>query len=123
MREEAALGPLTLLRQLERSYKEIIEAGLQYHARLPSLSQRARGKPKQRPGKNLLDRLKEKQTCVLWFLYHSAVPFTNNQAEQDIRMVKLKQKVSGCFRTSRGGQMFCRIRSYLSTARKQCWQI
>jgi len=115
--------PASIARQIERSYDEIIEDGLRYHDQQSPLSQESRGKPKQRPGKNLLDRLQEKRVLVLWFINCLAVPFTNNQGEQDIRMVKLKQKIAGCFRTLIGGQIFCRIRSYISTARKQEWNI
>lgn len=115
--------PRHIVRQLERSYAQIIEQGLAYHAQLAPLPVGKRGRPKQRDGKNLLDRLKEKRNCVLQFMYNLAVPFTNNQGEQDIRMVKLKQKISGCFRTFSGSQIFCRIRSYISTARKQGWNV
>jgi transposase len=115
--------PRGVLRQLDQSYTRIINQGLGYHAQLTPLPAGKRGRPKQRDGKNLLDRLQEKRNCVLQFMYNFAVPFTNNQGEQDIRMVKLKQKISGCFRTLGGGQIFCRIRSYISTARKQGWNI
>jgi transposase len=121
--QEKGSIPTNIVRQIESSYIKIIEEGLQYHIRLPPLPQGKRGKSKQRSGKNLLDRLRENQVSVLWFINCLAVPFTNNQGEQDIRMVKLKQKIAGCFRILRGGEIFCRIRSYISTARKQCWDV
>lgn len=120
--EEGEL-PKMVLSEIESAYMEIVTAGMQYHSSLPPLPKSKRGKQKQRIGKNLLDRLHEKRTFVLRFMYDFTVPFTNNQGEQDIRMVKLKQKISGCFRTAKGAKVFCRIRSYLSTARKQGWNI
>ena len=120
---EAGMLPKMVLHHIEKTYDQIIQRGLEYHAQLTPLPASQRGRSKQRNGKNLLDRLQEKRVCVLWFLHCFAVPFTNNQGEQDIRMVKLKQKISGCFRTLRGGQIFCRIRGYISTARKQGWNI
>jgi len=120
--ELGALSPEILL-QIERSYKQILTEGFSYHASLPPLPTGKRGKQKQRDGKNLLDRLNEKRDCVLRFIHDFSVPFTNNQGERDIRMIKLKQKIGGCFRAFRGGEMFCRIRSYISTSRKQGWNI
>jgi transposase len=115
--------PQEILFHIEETYGQIIAEGFEYHSLLPPLPKGKRGRQKQRDGKNLLDRLREKRSCVLLFMYDFSVGFTNNQGEQDIRMVKLKQKISGCFRILRGGQIFCRIRSYISTARKQGWNI
>lgn len=115
--------PPEIILQIEKTYGKIIDEGLDYHKNLAPLPKSKRGKQKQREGKNLLDRLQEKRECVLRFMHDFSVPFTNNQGEQDIRMVKLKQKISGSFRRFSGGQIFCRIRSYISTARKQGWNI
>ena len=108
---------------LRQEYASIVLKGLNYHSNLPPLAKSKKGRQKQRPGKNLLNRLSDKIDCVLLFINDFSVPFTNNLAEQDVRMNKVKQKVSGCFRTSEGGKIFCRIRSYISTARKQGWRI
>src|SRR5439155_5839917 len=74
---------------------------------------------KRRKGHNLVLRLRDFKGCVLRFLEVQGVPFTNNQAEQDIRMMKVKQKISGGFRTFQGAETFCIIRGFLSTCRKQ----
>ena len=78
-----------------------------------------RGRIKRTKARNLLERLRDYENDVLRFLDNKIVPFTNNLGENDIRMTKVQQKISGCFRSVDGAQIFCRVRSYLSTCRKQ----
>jgi transposase len=77
-------------------------------------------KPIQQPTpRSLINRLQRRRDEVLLFMADLSVPFDNNGSERDLRMIKLQQKISGCFRTPDGARNFCRVRSYLSTARKQ----
>jgi transposase len=101
-------------------YKAIIAKGLAFHKRQPPLakSRSGQGRKARRPGNNLLLRLRDFQHDVLRFIADFAVPFTNNQAEQDLRMMKVRMKISGSFRTVGGAQTFADIRSVISTARK-----
>jgi transposase len=115
---------LFLLAHLLSRYDELLAEG--YRANPPpgaprksAQGKRLPGRAKQNPARNLLDRFSQRKWEVLRFLHDFAVPFDNNQAERDLRMIKVQQKISGCFRTELGIMMFCRIRSYLSTLRKR----
>jgi transposase len=103
------------------SYWAAVREGLAFHRALPKLARdpQSRGRLKHRPGFNLLTRFKTFKDDVLRFLVDFDVPFTNNLAEQDIRMTKVKMKISGAFRTLAGAKTFACLRSIVSTARKQ----
>lgn len=101
-------------------YTQIVARGLAFQQQQPPLPQNPNGgRPKRRVGHNLLLRLHASQADILRFLFEVEVPFTNNQAERDLRMMKLKQKISGGFRSLKGATDFACIRSVLSTARKR----
>lgn len=112
------LSGSTLQRYMKK-YKKIISSG--YRANPPPElvhETKKRGRKKQTPALNLLDRLSKYTEETLAFMYDFNVPFDNNLSERDLRMTKVKQKISGCFRSSNGADIFCRIRSYISTVRK-----
>lgn len=99
------------------AYEQIITQG-NHHNPAATIPTGKRGVIKQTPARNLLTRLDRDREHVLRFASDFRVPFDNNQAERDIRMIKLQQKISGCWRTITGAQQFLALRAYLSTARK-----
>jgi transposase len=118
---QARAGPSAAPQSIawSKKYQAVLRAGFAENPRpRPSPGSRGRGRPKHTKAQNLLLRLRRHDRSVLAFLHDHRVPFSNNQAEQDLRMMKVQQKISGAFRTLQGAQTFARIRSYVSTARK-----
>lgn len=114
------------IQEINQEYSQIVLEGAKCYQGIWELAEQEMETPDKegiRSGFNLLRRLLHKMDAVLAFIHNFQVPFTNNEAEQAIRMQKVKQKISGCFRSFEGGVISCRIRSYISTARKQGWNI
>lgn len=119
-----------LIALIGRRYDAIVASGIAFHEGLPALPKTLKkdgtpraGRAKRRVGHNLAQRLGDHKEAALRFLTNPDVPFTNNQAERDGRMMKLKQKISGCFRSVQGANDFAVIRTFIGTAQKQGWGV
>ncbi|MBW6519373.1 MAG: IS66 family transposase [ANME-2 cluster archaeon] len=104
----------------EERYDQIIKIGMEENPPplAPQTLPKKRGRKKQTKAKNLLDRFMDYKSDILRFMNDFEVPFENNQAERDVRVMKLQQKISGTFRSTQGARSFCRIRRYISTVKK-----
>jgi len=105
--------------KLTRLYRKIITVGEKELPEIPEKPTKRRGKVAKSDAHNLWERLKKYETSVLLFAKLPHVSFTNNRAERDLRMAKVKQKVSGCFRSEKYAQAYCRISSYLQTMKNK----
>jgi len=115
---QTALAPARIA-HYHQQYECLLQQGLNTNPPPEIPPPRKRGRNKQSPPKNLLDRLQKYQQETLAFISDFRIPFDNNLAERDVRMMKVKQKISGTFRTQRGAKVFCDVRAYISTVRKQ----
>ena len=120
--DQTALPPERIA-AYHQQYEQLLEQGIKANPPPETPPPKKRGRKKQPPPKNLLDRLQKYQQETLAFISDFRIPFDNNLAERDVRMMKVKQKISGTFRTQRGATLFCDIRSYISTVRKQEQQV
>lgn len=121
LKKQNGLNEITI-QEIETKYSRVIHAGMEEEPYTP-IQNGKRGKKPKPKSRLLFEAFRDKRTEILKFIHNKDVPFDNNLAERDIRMVKLKQKISGCFRTQHGAIVFCRIRSYISTIRKQKYAV
>ena len=104
---------------LQKRYRNILTRGGKELPKIPPKPKGKRGKMAKSDAHNLWDRFKKYETAILLFAREPHVPFTNNRAERDLRMAKVKQKISGCFRRKQYAHAYCRISSYLQTMASQ----
>jgi len=117
--EENPLLDAKQLSRYRRKYRALLKkADIECPEPIASSDPPKKGRIKRSKSRNLLERFREYEQDVLRFMTDADVPFTNNLGERDLRMTKVQQKISGCFRSIDGAKVFCRIRSYLSTCRK-----
>lgn len=110
--------PMHKVKQFTQYYDDICKGALVYYPPPDTTTKKARGRTAQAKGKNLLDRFIKYKEEVLRFCTDFTVPFTNNLAERDLRMIKVKEKISGTFASFKGAEIFARIRGYISTVKK-----
>ena len=116
--------PARLVARLARGYDRLLVEAMEFHEGLPPLASAGkRGARRRRKGHNLALRLHARRDATLRFLADPEVPFTNNEAERDLRMMKLRQKISGGFRSASGAEEFAILRTIIATAQKQGWDI
>lgn len=113
--------PNEIREQIIQKYEQLTSEAIKEYP--PPKKSNNRGRSKQEKGKNLLDRLIKYQTETLRFIYDFRVPFTNNLAERDLRMIKVKQKISGTFASFEGAEFFCRIKSFIATLKKNALSV
>jgi len=113
--------------EMHRRFDACCDRAIEFHEGLPPLARPTgkvkRGRRKRRIGHDLARRMQAHKAAILLFLEDLSVPFTNNEGERDLRMTKVRQKVSGSFRTEEGAENFCMLRTVIETARKQGWDI
>ena len=115
--------PASLGARISRAWARILDHAIAFHEAQPPLRTGKRGRKKRRIGHNLALRLRKHKEGCLRFLIDPRTPFTNNEAERDLRMAKLRQKISGGFRSERGAYNFARMRAVIATARKHGWNV
>ena len=122
-RENGRDVPASLVARISRAWARILDHAIAFHEAQPPLRTGKRGRKKRRIGHNLALRLRKHKEGCLRFLTDPRTPFTNNEAERDLRMAKLRQKISGGFRSERDAYNFARMRAAIATARKQRWNV